>query len=336
VEKREVGKKDKAQNRAVRRWSWASLAYFVVVVLGGAVVRTAGAGAGCGDRWPLCNGEFIPQHPRLTTIIEFAHRSTTAVAVILFTVMIVWTFRATPKKHAARIAALWTAALLLTESVLGAVLVLRHLVEKVVSFERVLVQSVHFTNTMLLLAAATLTAVFLREPDKNRPPNPKLRSISFVTLGVTLLTGAAGSVAALADTIYPSRSLQDALVADFSSASPALLRLRWLHPVCAVVLALCCAVLINRSLKLGRGAAALGLLVNLLVQITLGAVDVVLLAPTWIQVVHLLSADIFWISLIAITAPEVFPRKRIQYPSASAPGAPTDSASPAIVGSASG
>jgi heme a synthase len=293
------------KTHAVRLWSWIALAYFVVVVLGGAVVRTAGAGAGCGDRWPLCNGEFVPQHPRLTTIIEFAHRSTTAIAVLLFAVMIAWTFRATPKKHPARTAALWTAALLLTESVLGAVLVLRHLVEKVVSVERVFVQSIHFTNTMLLLAAATLTALFLKPPVR---AHPGLRNISLLTVVLTLLTGAAGSIAALADTIYPSRSLHDALIADFSSSSPALLRLRWLHPVCAIALALCCAVLIHRTLQQGRRAAALGLLVNLVAQVTLGALDVLLLTPTWLQVIHLLSADVFWISLIAITAPEIFPQ----------------------------
>lgn len=298
----------------MRLWSWISLGYFVVVVLGGAVVRTAGAGAGCGDRWPLCNGEFIPRHPRLTTIIEFAHRSTTFVAVVLFAVMIAWTFRVTAKKHPARKAAVWTGALLITESLLGAVLVLRHLVEKVVSFERVFVQSIHFTNTMLLLAAATLTAVFLKPSAAPAPNLSRLRSVSLATLAVTLLTGAAGSVAALADTIFPSRSLHDALIADFSSGSPALLRLRWLHPVCAVLLVLCCTVLIERSAKLGRRAAAIGLLCNLGVQLALGAADVVLLAPVWIQVLHLLTADIFWISLVAFTTPDVFRRSpSLQY-----------------------
>ena len=114
-----------------------------------------------GIRWPLCNGEFIPHHPRLVTIIEFSHRSTTFVAVVLFAVMILWTFRATSKGHPARKAAVWTALLLITESALGAVLVLRHLVDKNASFERVAVQSVHFSNTMLLLGAAALTPFFL-------------------------------------------------------------------------------------------------------------------------------------------------------------------------------
>ena len=220
--------------------------------------------------------------------------------------MITWTFYATPKKHSARWAALWTAALLFTESVLGAVLVLRHLVERNTSIQRVFVQSIHFTNTMLLLAAATLTAVFLKQRGKEVAPDPKLRSISLATLGATLLTGAAGSLAALADTIFPSSSLHDALLADFASASPTLVHMRWLHPACAVLLIACCAVLIQRSLKLGRHAQALGLLCSIAVQVAVGIADVLLLTPTWIQVIHLLAADIFWISLVAITAPDIF------------------------------
>jgi len=294
------------RTHAVRLWSWIALAYFVVVVLGGAIVRTAGAGAGCGDRWPLCNGEFIPHHPRLTSIIEFTHRSTTFVAVLLFTVMIVWTFYATPKKHPARWAALWTAALLFTESLLGAVLVLRHLVERNTSIQRVFVQSIHFTNTMLLLAAATLTAVFLKQRGKEVEPDPTLRSISLITLGATLLTGAAGSLAALADTIFPASSLHNALFADFSSASPTLVHMRWLHPACAVLLIAACGVLIQRNVKLGRRTEVLGLSCLLAMQVAVGIADVLLLAPTWIQVVHLLAADIFWISLVAITAPDIF------------------------------
>jgi heme a synthase len=40
----------------------------------------------------------------------------------------------------------------------------------------------------------------------------------------------------------------------------------------------------------------LGLIV---VQILLGVTDVLLLAPTWMQVLHLLGADAYWIALVA-------------------------------------
>jgi heme a synthase len=291
---------------ALRIWSWSSLAYFVVVVLGGAVVRATGAGAGCGDRWPLCNGEFIPHHPRLTTVIEFTHRSTTFVAVLLFTVMIVGTFYATPKKHAARQAAIWSAVLLVTESILGAVLVLWHLVEKNTSTLRVFVQSIHFTNTMLLLAAVTLTAIFLKRQDKGIVVEPNLRSISLATLMATLLTGATGALAALADTIFPPSSFHNAILADLSSTSPILIHMRWLHPACVIALVICCLVLIQQYRKLGQSMAAFGLACSLTVQVLVGVADVFLLAPMWVQIMHLLVADFFWILLVAITAPAVF------------------------------
>ena len=292
-------------------WSWISVAYFVVVVLGGAVVRTSGAGAGCGDRWPLCNGEFIPHHPRLVTIIEFSHRSTTFVAVVLFAVMILWTFRATSKGHPARKAAVWTALLLITESALGAVLVLRHLVDKNASFERVAVQSVHFSNTMLLLGAAALTPFFLTATIRQNTRIDRFRTISIITVILTLLTGAAGALAALADTIYPSASLNEALRADFSPFSPALLHMRWLHPAGAFLMSIFCCVLICRYFKCNRRMAAFGLSVILFLQFAIGAVDVLLLAPTWCQLLHLLAADCFWIGLVTATAPEVFQSESI-------------------------
>ena len=31
--------------------------------------------AGCGNHWPLCNGEVVPQAPAVATLIEFTHRA---------------------------------------------------------------------------------------------------------------------------------------------------------------------------------------------------------------------------------------------------------------------
>ncbi len=43
-------------------------------------------------------------------------------------------------------------------------------------------------------------------------------------------------------------------------------------------------------------------LVLLCVQFGLGLLDIVLLAPVWMQIAHLLGADLYWIALIALTA----------------------------------
>ena len=65
------------------RSAWAVLAYNVVVILWGAIVRATGSGAGCGSHWPLCNGVVLPNAEKASTLIEFAHRATSGIALLL-------------------------------------------------------------------------------------------------------------------------------------------------------------------------------------------------------------------------------------------------------------
>jgi cytochrome c oxidase assembly protein subunit 15 len=50
-----------------------------------------------------------------------------------------------------------------------------------------------------------------------------------------------------------------------------------------------------------RGLSAT-VLILLAAQYLLGVVDVVLLAPVWLQVVHLFGADVLWAALVVLTA----------------------------------
>ena len=95
----------------------------VLVILEGAIVRATGSGAGCGNHWPLCNGEFFPHHPRLATIIEYTHRSMTGLCTTLVAILIGWTFLTRPSGNRARRAVVWSGILLITEALLGAILV---------------------------------------------------------------------------------------------------------------------------------------------------------------------------------------------------------------------
>ncbi len=149
-------------NRALAAYAAAVLGFMILVILWGAVVRATGSGAGCGDRWPLCNGDFFPHHPRIATIIEFTHRSMSGICTVLVAALISWTFVARRRGDRARKAAVWSGVLLVTEALLGAVLVLGGYVDRNTSDMRVVVQCVHFTNTMLLMAALTLTWWWLR------------------------------------------------------------------------------------------------------------------------------------------------------------------------------
>jgi cytochrome c oxidase assembly protein subunit 15 len=288
-------------NRALSIYAAAVLGFMILVILWGAVVRATGSGAGCGNRWPLCNGDFFPHHPRIATIIEFTHRSMSGICTVLVAALIAWTFAARPRGDRARTAAVWSGILLVTEALLGAVLVLGGYVDRNMSDMRVVAQCVHFTNTMLLLGALTLTWWWLRGSPAARSLM-RARTLAWVTLALTVFTGASGSVAALADTLFPSPSLREGLARDFAANAPLLVHMRWLHPA-AAVLVFVAAILLCRHLSRG-GAWWIGGL--LLLQIALGVADMVALAPVMLQVLHLLGADLFWIAVVAACSELIF------------------------------
>jgi heme a synthase len=292
-------------NRSLIRFAWVTLIFFLLVVLWGAVVRATGSGGGCGSHWPLCNGYINPlHHARLATIIEFAHRQSTTVASCLMAVLAVWTFRVTPKGHRARKAAIWTCFLLVVEALLGAALVLRHWVENNDSTGRVIAQAVHFTNTLLLMAALSLTAWFLTNPKPDRTPAPapptSHKAIALLAILSTIVVGATGALAALADTLFPSPTLAAGFAQDFAAHAPVLVRMRWLHPAAAII-GLCCVLWMTRSAGF-KNALSRTVLALLTTQFLLGIADVLLLAPTWLQLLHLLGADLYWIALVLLAA----------------------------------
>lgn len=286
------------QRRGLPAFALLTLSWMVLVILEGAVVRATSSGGGCGNHWPLCNGDFFPHHPRIATVIEFTHRAITGVCTFLVAGLIAWIFRATPRFDPARRAAVWSGVLLITEGALGAVLVKGGYVEGNTSDARVIVQCIHFTNTMLLVAALALTWWRLRPQSVVVEHSRAARAASWAALAATMVCGATGSVAALADTLFPSPNLRAGLAADFDPNSPLLVHMRWMHPAAALLSVLCALWLAAKM----RGAAARWLVSLIAVQIVLGVLDVLLLAPITLQVLHLLGADLFWIALVGFSA----------------------------------
>jgi cytochrome c oxidase assembly protein subunit 15 len=293
---------------ALRRFAWFVLAYNVLVILWGGVVRATGSGAGCGDHWPLCNGVAIPQSPQFHTIVEFTHRLMSGGSLILIAALLIWTWRATRRGHLARWGAGAAMVLVLNEALLGALLVLLQLVAHNQSAARGVYLSFHFANTLLLLAALALAAEFLTRPHTRATTALRHGMLAFPALGIlaTLLVGVSGSLAALGDTLFPASSLASALQQDFSSASPWLLRLRWVHPALAFIAGAFIAWLLvqsfRRTVPSRTRALGIAMLATLIAQYLLGIFDVLLQAPTWLQIVHLLGADVFWICLVLLTA----------------------------------
>lgn len=293
---------------ALRRFSWGVLIYFIAVILWGALVRATGSGAGCGDHWPLCNGTVLQHSPRVDTMIEFTHRITSGLSFFLAVGLLVWTLKGTMRGHLARGAAIAAVAFTLVEAILGALLVKLGLTAMSTSPLRAPYLALHLTNTLLLLAALTLTAHFLSRECGYLRKDVRLVAPFGASLGilVVLVVGVTGSLAALGDTLFPATSLRSALAQDFSSGSGWLVRWRWTHPTFAFLASIFLIWLLVRAAKRSaywdnRVLSAV-VLVLLAAQYALGVLDIVLLAPVWLQIAHLLGADALWAALVVLTA----------------------------------
>jgi len=274
------------------------LAYNMLVVLWGAFVRATGSGAGCGDRWPLCNGVMVPRAPRIETIIEFTHRATSGVALVSVAALCVWAFRLFPRGHRARTWAALSVVFLFAEALLGAGLVLFQYVEHNASAGRAAYLSAHLVNTQILLAMLTLTAWFGSDPvTRAWRGAPKLVEAA---LPVAIVVAVSGAIAALGDTLFPAASVASGMRQEFSQTASALQRLRVVHPVLAVVggaILLATAVTAMRS---GRSRMGPILAALVFLQLAAGVLNIALLAPVWMQILHLLLADLLWIALVVM------------------------------------
>jgi heme A synthase len=285
-----------------RRFSqaaWVLLVYNMLVVLWGAFVRATGSGAGCGDRWPLCNGTIVPRAPRIETIIEFTHRATSGVALAGVAALCFWAFRLFPRGHRARTCAALSVVFLFAEALLGAGLVLFQYVEHNASAGRAAYLSAHLVNTQILLAMLTLTAWFGADPvSSGWRGAPKL---VLAALPVAIVVAISGALAALGDTLFPAASIASGMRQEFSQTAGALLRLRVLHPVVAVVgaaILLAAAVAAMRTGNMRAIRMGQTVVVLVFLQLAAGALNIVLLAPVWMQILHLLLANLLWVSLV--------------------------------------
>ena len=294
------------KTNAFTKFARGLLAYNIMVILWGAFVRATGSGAGCGAHWPLCNGEMIPRAERIETLIEFSHRLSSGLLGILVLVLLIWALRSFSHNRAVRLAAIWTMIFVLAEAIIGAGLVKFEWVATDDSMARVYTVAFHLVNTFLLLAANTLTAWFAAGGRPFRLWNQGvLTAVLLAAIVGMLLLGASGAITALGDTLYLSAGLDPAE----SPVVAWLIGLRIYHPTLAFViyalLVLAARMCVSRQPNPSHGAVkslASWLLTIATVQLLVGALNVYLKAPIWLQMVHLLLSDLLWVVLVIMTA----------------------------------
>ncbi|WP_135257336.1 heme o synthase [Thermus caldilimi] len=289
------------------RYAWGVLVWNVLVALWGAYVRATGSGAGCGSHWPTCNGEIIPRSPQVETLIEFTHRATSGLAFLSVLFLALLAFRLFPKGHPARLGSGVAFLFMITESLVGASLVLFGWTAHNVSAARAVVQMVHLANTYFLLASLALTAWWASggAPLRLRGQGAVGAALLLGLLALLFL-GMSGAVTALGDLLFPVRNTLEALERSLTPGEHFLVRLRVLHPLIAVSVGLYVVFAgyliahLRPSIHTRRFAHALAYLYG--VQLLAGLVNVWLKAPVWMQILHLLLAYAVWLVFLLLSA----------------------------------
>ncbi len=286
---------DSNRLRAWSRFTWlAAAATFFLIAFGG-FVRISESGLGCGDDWPLCNGQLIPDMS-FATFIEFGHRIIAAiVAVLVVTVAITaWKWGAggdmvwTRLKRAGLVAVL----LVIIQIMLGAVTVWLELPPASVIL--------HLGTAMLLLGlliAAALTA--------GSGPAGRAVKMSDTASGVALWTAVYGFVVVLAgglvanlDAGYACQGFPACNGSWIPSDNP-LMQIHWGHRLLAYGLfgwALFLPGYVKKRRRGDAGAKRAAILATVLVvvQVLIAAGMVSMSLPDWMRAAHVaLGAAIF-------------------------------------------
>jgi len=235
-------------------------------------------------------------------MIEFTHRATSGIALLMTVALVIAAHRSFAPGHRVRRAAWTTLVFMLAEALLGAGLVIFGLVENNDSVARALVMCMHLINTLALLGFMGLTAWWSAHPGRLDLHKPAARVFGLALLGVFAI-GVTGAIAALGDTLFPAKSLMEGIRADLEPGAHFLLRLRGLHPVIALLVSFGLFSLGRKYRAIPNLSALSTTLIALVgLQVLVSFINLGLLAPVYLQLIHLLIADLVWLVLVILAA----------------------------------
>ena len=269
----------------------------VLSILAGAFVRATGSGDGCGATWPTCKGRIIPSLSDTSEIIEFSHRGISGILLIV-TLYIFVNSRKLEKNSIARRASNYLTFFVLFEALIGAVIVIFEWVGLNSSLPRIVAVPIHLVNTFGLLASYVILFKIL----ENKLDSIKnLWDRNFIIISILfLLTGATGSITALADVLYPSASFIEGFLDDFDRTSEVLTRLRIFHPVVSTILSI--ALYIESKQLQKRFDINTNFLKFLIfAAVFLGVANVLSNIVLFLSIFHLALADLLWITYIYVS-----------------------------------
>jgi cytochrome c oxidase assembly protein subunit 15 len=299
----------------MRLYSIFTFIFTFFVIIWGALVRATHSGAGCGKHWPLCNGEVVPLGAEIETIIEFTHRTTSGLSFVFVLILFFLSRKIFSVRSLTRVSANYALFFMLIEVAIGASLVLFGWVKDNSSGIRAFMVAFHLINSFLLmgsLAAHTLSLYKKRTILLKKPFLLTNTIFSRCLLIAFLITGSAGAITALGDTLFPPESLRGDFYNYLSPTNHFLVQLRIIHPILAIVISLFILLYgIRMSETRGRmdnfiPLLAYGVILLTLLQWIVGPLTILLLAPLPLQLTHLGVSLLLWTMLVPLALEDEF------------------------------
>lgn len=295
---------------ARRRWGRLAVAAaassFALIVFGG-IVRITGSGMGCGDHWPLCNGQLLPPMD-VPTMIEYGHR----LAAVAVSILVVWmgvsAFRRANRDRPAidvhlsgtwlRLRQLSLLALLLlgVQILLGAITVWLELPAASVVL--------HLGTAMALLATLTVAASEALGAGRIRRSDRATAITSWSALAGFVVVVAGGLVANM-DAGPACLGFPACNGSWMPAGANPLIHVHWGHRLLAYLLAAWCLVLpfvlrAKRPRDAGLSRAAAVTTIAVLGQIVVGAVMVLSMLDGSLRAVHVGVGALVFVLLVRL------------------------------------
>ena len=281
----------------VESYAKAGLLLSIASILAGAFVRATGSGDGCGATWPTCKGKIIPALSDTSELIEFSHRSVSGVLLVV-TLIIFAKTRKFQKESLVRTVTNYLTFFVIFEALIGAVIVIFEWVGLNSSLPRIIAVPIHLVNTFGLLGSYAILYKILQD-DLQNIKNMFNKNFLLIS-SLFLLSGATGSITALADVLFPSASFVEGFLADFDRTSEVLTRLRILHPIISSILSIVLYVYAT-GIRKKYNVSVKPLQILILIAVFLGVISVLSNIVLPLSILHLAIADFLWISYIYVS-----------------------------------
>ncbi len=281
----------------VESYAKAGLLLSIASILAGAFVRATGSGDGCGATWPTCKGKIIPALSDTSELIEFSHRSVSGVLLVV-TLIIFAKTRKLQKDSLVRMVTNYLTFFVIFEALIGAVIVIFEWVGLNSSLPRIIAVPIHLVNTFGLLGSYAILYKILQD-DLQNIKNMFNKNFLLIS-SLFLLSGATGSITALADVLFPSASFVEGFLADFDRTSEVLTRLRILHPIISSILSIVLYVYAT-GIRKKYNVSVKPLQILILIAVFLGIINVLSNIVLPLSILHLAIADFLWISYIYVS-----------------------------------